>query len=314
MSHELDNTHGVYYFADARTDAWHRLGQQVGHAMTAEEALSAAHLAGWNVHKRPLHITGDPILADDGVTAPTPIPVTDAFATVRTNPITGTLDVLGVVGNKYKPVQNEASCTILNTLTDESGAVYETAGALRGGRETFVTLKLRETMTFEDRDGSADRTDWYLAALNSHDGNSKFRLLLTPVRIVCANTQSAAIAGARHSFGSRTPATPLSESLRRATHFACRGTTSRPSRPKRPPSMPPTWRSTRCAGSPTVVRRRRRRSCSHPQGPRRAGRPDRQTVDLQPDRGTDPGSHPLGGLQRRQRMGRPRRPGPRRQR
>jgi Domain of unknown function (DUF932) len=42
----------------------------------------------------------------------------------------------------------------------------------------------------------------YLAALNSH-GSSKFRLLLTSVRMVCANTQSAAIAGAKSTFGIR---------------------------------------------------------------------------------------------------------------
>ena len=67
-------------------------------------------------------------------------------------------------------MQNEASCTLLDALTEEGGAVYETAGALRGGRETFVTMKLPTSMTFEGRDGSKDRTDWYLAALNSHDG------------------------------------------------------------------------------------------------------------------------------------------------
>ena len=32
-------------------------------------------------------------------------------------------------------MQNEASCDLLDALTGESGAVYETAGALRGGRE-----------------------------------------------------------------------------------------------------------------------------------------------------------------------------------
>ena len=62
-------------------------------------------------------------------------------------------------------------------------------------------MKLPESMTFEGRDGSLDRTDWFLAALNSHDGQSKFRLMLSPVRIVCANTQSAAIARARSTFG-----------------------------------------------------------------------------------------------------------------
>ena len=66
-----------------------------------------------------------------------------------------------------------------------------------------MTIKLPKTMTFHGRDGSADTTEWYLAALNSHDGSSKYRLLLTSVRIVCANTQSAAIAGAKSTFGIR---------------------------------------------------------------------------------------------------------------
>ena len=34
-----------------------------------------------------------------------------------------------------------------------------------------------------------------------NDGSSKFRFLVTPVRIVCANTQNAAIGSAKASFG-----------------------------------------------------------------------------------------------------------------
>ena len=204
MAHELDSTRGIYSFADSQTDAWHRLGQPVGHAMTGHEAMESAHLANWNVRKMPLMIPREAIITTDGVTTPPPIQVPDMFATVRDNPIlAGQVDYLGVVGTKYEPVQNEASCAILDALTDESGAHFETAGALRGGRETFVTMKLPKTMTFEGHDGSKDRTDWYLAALNSHDGSSKFRLLLTSVRIVCANTQAAAIAGAKSTFGIR---------------------------------------------------------------------------------------------------------------
>jgi phage/plasmid-like protein (TIGR03299 family) len=201
MAHELDQTDGQVSYADSRSDAWHQLGQQVDHAMTAAEALRAAHLAGWNVRKMPLVVPQEPVITETGVTTPDPLPVPDQWATVRTNPITGRLDVLGVVGNKYEPMQNEASCQLLDALTGESGAVYETAGALRGGRETFVTMKLPESMVFDGIDGSKDRTDFYLASLNSHDGSSKFRFLITPVRIVCANTQSAAIARAAASFG-----------------------------------------------------------------------------------------------------------------
>ena len=170
MAHELDTTDGQVSFANSRSDAWHRLGQSVGHTMTAREALDAAHLAGWNVRKMPLQVPQQPVLHDDGVTTPPPLPVPDFYATVRTNPINGALDVLGVVGGKYEPVQNEASCDLLDALVDESGAHFETAGALRGGRETFVTMKLPNSMVFDGRDGSKDRTDFYLAALNSHDG------------------------------------------------------------------------------------------------------------------------------------------------
>jgi hypothetical protein len=139
--------------------------------MTGQEAMEAAHLANWNVRKMALVIPQEPVITARGVTTPAPIAVPDMFATVRDNPIVaGQVDYLGVVGTKYEPVQNEASCAVLDAITDESGAHFETAGALKGGRETFVSMKLPKTMTFEGRDGSKDRTDWYLAALNSYHG------------------------------------------------------------------------------------------------------------------------------------------------
>ena len=167
MAHELDSTNGRVSFADSRDDAWHQLGQSVGHAMTAQEALEAAHLAGWNVRKMALQVPQELIVTEAGVTTPPPLAVPDQYATVRTNPITGELNVLGVVGRKYEPMQNEESCALLDALTGESGALYQTAGAVRGGRETFVTMKLPESMVFDGIDGSKDRTDFYLAALNS---------------------------------------------------------------------------------------------------------------------------------------------------
>ncbi len=203
MAHELDITDGQACFANSRSDHWHRLGQSVGHTMTAREALKAAHLAGWNVRKMPLQVPQEPVIDDTGVTTPAPLAVPDFYATVRTNPINGCIDVLGVVGSKYEPVQNEASCQLLDALVDQSGAHFETAGALRGGRETFVTMKLPQSIVFNGKDGSRDTTSFYLVALNSHDGSSKFRFLITPIRIVCANTQDAAVAAAKASWGIR---------------------------------------------------------------------------------------------------------------
>ena len=57
-------------------------------------------------------------------------------------------------------------------------------------------MKLPNTMLI----GGVDPVDLYLIALNSHDGTSAFRLMVSPVRVVCANTQAAAISRARSSF------------------------------------------------------------------------------------------------------------------
>lgn len=195
MAHQIEQfSDGSAAFASARQDAWHRLGTVTPDAMTAEEALSAARLGGWNVRKLSLVARE---LTDDGVTSHE---VERFYATARTNPVTGSTDLLGVVGETYHPVQNEANCEILNALVDESGAHFETAGSLMGGRQVFVTMKLPDTMEL----GTArDRLDLYIAALNSHDGSTAFRLLITPVRIVCANTQAMAISAAKTSFSIR---------------------------------------------------------------------------------------------------------------
>jgi len=137
-----------------------------------------------------------PIISADGVTT---LDVPDQFATVRTNPVTGRPDVLGVVGQGYTPIQNEEHAALLDALVGASGSHFETAGSLRGGRQVFITMKLPNTMLI----GGVDPVDLYLIALNSHDGTSAFRLLVSPVRVVCANTQAAAISRARSSFSIR---------------------------------------------------------------------------------------------------------------
>lgn len=184
MAHYIE-THGTQAAAVfARRDAWHELGTTVrDRAFTAEEAMTLGHLGGWDVRKVPLSATEVTKAGVTTIDAP-------GFATVRTNPFTGDPEALGVVGAGYTPLQNEAHAEFLNTLADESGAVFDTAGSLRGGRQVFITMQLPESL----RVGGTDRVDLHIAALNSHDGSSAFRILITPVRVVCANTQAAALA------------------------------------------------------------------------------------------------------------------------
>lgn len=192
MAHELDITNGQASFADSRNDAWHQLGQQVGHLMTADEALDAANMKGWDVRKVPLMAE----VEENGVVHDLEVP--GKFLTVRNNPIVeGQIDALGIVGSWYSPFQNEETTALLDAIRDEGGAAIETIGAMKGGRETFVTMKLPEAMSFTAPNGTVDTTETYIAVLNSHDGSSPLRVLVTPVRIVCKNTQTMALNSAQ---------------------------------------------------------------------------------------------------------------------
>jgi phage/plasmid-like protein (TIGR03299 family) len=178
-------------FITARQSAWHRLGTVTDDCFTAEDALKKAHLADWNVRKELVQTASGLLLPN-------------TYALIRDNPyVDGQIDALTengrTVGNQYVPIQNEAHCDLLNALVDEGGAHFETAGSIRNGKEVFVTLKLPETMKI----GGVDEVETYIAAINNHEGTAAFKLITTPTRIVCANTQAAALKNARSSFNIR---------------------------------------------------------------------------------------------------------------
>src|SRR6476659_1594702 len=147
MAHQLETwANGSASFVSAREHAWHRLGTVLPEQFDAAQAMQYAKLGGWNVRKEPLTTT---VITGDGVST---LSVPDQFASVRTNPVTGRPDVLGVVGRGYTPIQNEAHARILDLLVDESGAHFETAGSLRGGRQVFLTMRMPESMRIGGHD------------------------------------------------------------------------------------------------------------------------------------------------------------------
>lgn len=197
MGHELDTTNGIVNFADSQDDAWHQLGQQVGHTMTPEEALEAAHMTGWDVRKVPLRVDiaayrdadGQPV---DPAPAPLMADMPGKYTILRTNPVTRQPQPLGVIGAWWTPFQNEATTQLLYDITEESGAKIQTIGALDDGRRTFVTMKMPDSMVLTAPDGFRDVTDLYLAVFNHHDGQGALRAVISPTRVVCANTQRIA--------------------------------------------------------------------------------------------------------------------------
>lgn len=187
MAHQIETHEGKAAFVSAREDAWHKLGTVLPDTFDAATALKVAHLADWNVRKEPMkvHLPDGTVLDTD-----------NAFGSIRTSPFTGEPEYLGPVGSIWTPIQNEEHCELLDAVVDESGAHYETAGSLKGGKEVFVTMELPDHMSI----GGIDKVKTYISALNHHDGRGAFKFLVGHVRIVCANTQAAAIHEAKSSF------------------------------------------------------------------------------------------------------------------
>lgn len=212
MAHEIEQfSDGTAAFASAREIAWHRLGTVTEGAMTAEEALKLAYLdTEVKVSEEPIQTT---VLTDNGVST---IKMDDKFLTYRTHPKTGQVEALGVVGTRYVPIQNAEAFEFLNYISDESGAVFETAGSIKNGRQVFVTMKFPKSMELA---GGQDVVDYYLVAANSHDGSKAFTVAVTPVRVVCTNTlalglqQAVSHIALKHTVGAKNKIQQARETL-----------------------------------------------------------------------------------------------------
>ena len=102
--------------------------------------------------------------------------------------------ILGVVTDRYKVVQNEEAFAFTDQLLGE-GITYETAGSLQGGRRTWILAKLPQRYII-----SGDEITPYLVFMNSHDGTGAIKAAMTPIRVVCQNTLNLALSNAKRSW------------------------------------------------------------------------------------------------------------------
>jgi phage/plasmid-like protein (TIGR03299 family) len=157
---------------------WQNLGTELANPATAREAIEAAGL-NYTVVKKPLKEVEE---------LDRPANVPDRWATVRTD--NGA--VLGIVDDSYEPVQNRDAFTFFDTLVGSDEAIYETAGVLGRGERIWILAKLPGYIKVNRK----DIVGKYLLLTNSHDGSSLVRVKLTPIRVVCNNTLTAALQGA----------------------------------------------------------------------------------------------------------------------
>lgn len=164
----LTNTDEMAYVGQM---PWHGLGVKVeGDAMTAAQAIEATGM-DWTVSIRPLYLSNG-------------AKVDSAVATYRND----THEVLGVVGNRYQPVQNIEGFNLFDAVTGTGEAKYHTVGTLNGGRRIWLLAKFADGILLDN----GEQIDSYMLLMNSHDGSSALTMRWTDIRVVCQNTFEAA--------------------------------------------------------------------------------------------------------------------------
>lgn len=162
-----------------RETPWHGQGLRVEDAPSSEEAIRLAGL-DWSVDQQPIYLA-------DGTQ------IKDNYANVRSSDG----KALGIVGSKYKIVQNTEAFAFTDELLGE-GVKYETAGSLKEGKVIWLLAKMPEAFEV-----LGDKVEPYLVFTNTHDGSGAVRVCMTPVRVVCNNTLNMALRGAKRVWSAR---------------------------------------------------------------------------------------------------------------
>jgi len=177
MAHDLESDKS---FASYRQPAWHGLGTVFEEEVSTSKMLELANLQDWNVRLEEIYPPAN--YSSDR----------KYNYVARTNPFNSTqTDILGVVGERYRILQNEELFDFGDALLDGGGR-WETAGSIKGGRQVFGSLAL-ERETVLDPSGVEDKINSYLLVNTSHDGSIAIQASVTPVRVVCANTLNLAL-------------------------------------------------------------------------------------------------------------------------
>jgi phage/plasmid-like protein (TIGR03299 family) len=201
MAHNFKNLGKNTTFVSRKELPWHRLGKVVD-AMTSAEAIKLAGM-DFNVALAPLYAGVSPLTIEESFEYPTVIrdkkkkdvillnsrEVLTNFATYRED----TNQIFGVVGSRYEVVQNFEAFDFFDSIIGEGHASYETAGAFGNGEKIFITAKLPSKLIVKKED-----IDKYLLLTMAHDGSGSIQAMFTPIRVVCNNTLSLALASSRN--------------------------------------------------------------------------------------------------------------------
>lgn len=168
-----------------RKQAW----TQAGTAVNAGSASEAARQAGldWTVELSDMFTERKTVVSPfETVTEKLEIPRRQAVVKRSEEGES----VIGVVGDKYKIVQNMEVFSALDTLVDSGDARYTAAGEYNGGANIWMVMELPTGVQVANDPHAA-----FLLVQSSHDGSCAVRIRPIIERLFCANQINRIIKG-----------------------------------------------------------------------------------------------------------------------
>lgn len=180
MSHRLyRRANGEYCFVSTRQE-WHNLGKHVLMPMTAAEALEHTGMDQMEL----VEAEADATIVTDGRRVT--IPMTGYKAIVLKDHATDELRAIAPVGASRLTTQFPDVVEPLDVLIDQSGGIIETFGLLEPGGEWFASVRLPKDIIIGG--------DQHFPYVWAYDGLwSSYKCAPVMTRVVCANTNSAAL-------------------------------------------------------------------------------------------------------------------------
>lgn len=105
--------------------------------------------------------------------------------------------VLGVVGNRYEPVDNKSVFSLSQYFLAQ-GATFKEGGSLDHGRRCFMRFDLPDTSV--SLLNGKDLVTFGVVIKASHDGTGNVSAALEGTRLICANGMTAKMQGLPHIF------------------------------------------------------------------------------------------------------------------
>lgn len=170
---------------------WHGLGKRVDRIVHAAEMMRTAGL-NWHVQKQPARGAKAVRKTADKRE------IYSRYELIR-KPTPGSKEdevVLGIVSDRYEPLQNIEAFAFFDPIVDQKTACFETAGALGEGERVWVMARMPEAIEIV----RGDECQKYLLLSNTHTGQGAIIVKFTAVRVVCQNTLMLALEDGQPAF------------------------------------------------------------------------------------------------------------------